>query len=78
MFHPGVFDINDPRRAKISAIAAKQSKAYENLLGGEHAAMGYGHELWFQLGISWKTYNEYKLKGLTDEEITKIVKNKEN
>jgi len=73
-----VMNINDPRRAETESMMEKQAIAYDNLLGGEHAAMGYGHELWFQLGISWKSYNDYKLKGLSDEEIIKMVKNKEN
>ena len=78
MINVHVLDVNDPRRAALEKMMEKQAKAYEELQGGEHAEMGYGYEIWFQLGISWKSYNDYKLKGFTDEEITKIVKNKEN
>lgn len=78
MINVHVLEINDPRRAAVEKMMENQAKAYEELLGGKNAEMGYGYEPWFQLGISWKSYNDYKLKGFTDEVITKIVKNKEN
>ena len=69
MINVNVFDINDPRRAKMTKLMERQAIAYESLQGGVHAMMGNAWDPWNVLGISWQIYNDYKSIGMTDEEI---------
>lgn len=75
MINVNVFDINDPRRAKLTEQMERQAFAYESLQGGVHAMMGNAWDPWNVMGISWSIYNDFKNKGYDDEKIADIVKN---
>ena len=74
MTNVNVFDVNDPRRAKLSEQMENQANAYETLMGGRNAIMGNAWDPWNQLGISWSIYNEYKNRGYSDAVIENLIK----
>ena len=73
MINVNVFDINDPRRAKLTEQMKHQAFLYEHLQGGVHAMMGNAWDPWNVLGISWQIYNDFKSVGKTDEELAEYV-----